>query len=577
MRILFSLLTILASTFSNDLISQIHQLDWAITGGSSDTEILNGLGSDGKGNVYLSGDFRGTVDFDPGPAVYNLTSSGIDDIFIQKLDSNGNFLWATSVGSTGDDQTYSLAVDPFGNVLITGYYQGTVDFDPGSGITNLTSAGANDIYILKLNSIGDFIWARSLGGAHNDYGLKIETDINGNIYTTGSFRLTADFDPGIGTQNHVSNGNSDVYISKLDSSGNYVWSKSFGGISIDRGGVIATDSDGNVYLGGSYRDTVDFDPGIGVSSIVAQGAFDFFVQKMDRNGNMVWVKSFGGTSQEYIRGIAVDDSKNVYLTGEFSHTADFDPGVGIFNLTSSGAAGYKDMFIEKLDSLGNLSWAHKIGDSLEEVGYDIAVNQIGNITITGTYTGGVDFDPSSSVYNLNSLGNFDVFVAEFSNSGNFNWASSVGGHSFDIATSLEIDKDDNILVAGYYSSDSIDFDPGVTNNWRINNGATDFYAFKLNKSLVGLNGFDNIFKFKLFPNPTKGEFEVSLNQFKGEIINLSIIDLQGRVIEERKISCSSNESLKERFNLTDSSNGVYFIAIRNENGVEVKKLILARE
>src|SRR5690606_23904636 len=143
----------------------------------------------------------GTVDFDPGVGVYNLTSLGYDDIFIQKLDSNGDFLWAKRMGSTGSNIGHSIAVDTAGNVYTTGTFGGTVDFDPGVGTFNLTSAGGVDIFIQKLDSNGDFLWAKRMGGIGREQGSSITIDALGNVYTTGSFEEEVDFDPGVGIYN----------------------------------------------------------------------------------------------------------------------------------------------------------------------------------------------------------------------------------------------------------------------------------------------------------------------------------------------------------------------------------------
>ena len=195
----------------------------------------------------------------------------------------------------------------------------------------------------------------AFGGTQLDYVNGMAVDSSGNVYTTGTFRGTADFDPGAGTANLTSNGNDDIYVSKLDSSGNYVWAKNFGTASCcEQGYGIAVDSSGNVYTIGTFKNTVDFDPGAGTANLTASGFLDAFVLKLDSSGNYVWAKSFTGTGNVYAASMAVDSSGNIYTTGYFTETADFDPGAGTANLTSNG--GY-DVFVSKLDSSGNYVWA----------------------------------------------------------------------------------------------------------------------------------------------------------------------------------------------------------------------------
>ena len=144
-----------------------------------------------------------------------MTSVGDWDIFVSKLDSSGNFLWAKQLGGTLPDLGYSIALDAFGNVYTTGLFQVTADFDPGADTFNMTSAGSFDIFISKLDSSGNFLWAKQLGGASDDYGYSIAVNTSGNVYTTGYFQDTADFDPGADTLNMFSVGGLDIFVHKM--------------------------------------------------------------------------------------------------------------------------------------------------------------------------------------------------------------------------------------------------------------------------------------------------------------------------------------------------------------------------
>jgi len=310
---------------------------------------------DSSGNVYTTGYFQETIDFDPGAGTTNLTAvvtaiSSNYDVFVSKLDSSGNFVWAKSFGGTSSEVSYRIAVDSSGNVYTTGYFSGTADFDPGAGTANLTSAGSQDVFVSKLDSSGNFVWAKSFGGSSLDIGYSITFDSSGNVYTLGIFRGTADFDPGAGTTNLTSAGINDLFVSKLDSSGALLWVKSFGGSENEIGYEIAVDSSGNVYTTGYFPGTVDFDPGAGTTNLTSTGSNDGFVSKLDSSGNFVWAKSFGGSSSDYLKSITFDSSGNIYTTGGFQGTADFDPGAGTTNLTSAGGA---DVFVLRLSSTDN--------------------------------------------------------------------------------------------------------------------------------------------------------------------------------------------------------------------------------
>ena len=306
-----------------------------------------GISVDGLGNVYTTGGFRDTVDFDPGPGTFNLTSANeYSDVFVSKLDSSGNFTWARRWGAGVFDDGRSIMVDGLGNVYITGSFFDTVDFDPGPGTFNLTSAGSFDVFVSKLDSGGNFTWARRWGGAGGfEEGLGISVDGLGNVYTTGIFEGTVDFDPGPGTFNLTSAGVVDVFVSKLDSSGNFAWARRWGGENYDDGTDIVVDGLGNVYTTGSFFDTVDFDPGPGTFNLTSAGNMDVFVSKLDSSGNFVWARRWGGIAFDQGWGISVDGLGNIYTTGDFQDTVDFDPGPGTFNLTN---ADNSDVFVSKL-------------------------------------------------------------------------------------------------------------------------------------------------------------------------------------------------------------------------------------
>ncbi|MCH2022647.1 MAG: SBBP repeat-containing protein [Saprospiraceae bacterium] len=313
--------------------------------GTSNSLQSHSITTDASGNVYTTGRFTLTVDFDPGPGIYNLTSiGGTRDIYIHKLDPNGNFIWAKSMGNGDYDEGRSITTDASGNVYTTGDFGGTVDFDPGPDTLNLTSNGQSDIFVQKLNSNGNFIWAKSMGDTDEERGQSITLDDFANVYTTGYFNGSADFDPGTGVNNLTSNGDSDIFIQKLDGNGNFVWAKSMGGLYEDEGVSISTDALGNVYTTGGFSDTVDFDPGPAVNNLTPSGA-DFFLQKLDNNGNFIWAARMGLTYGDYVHSMTTDISGNVYTTGVYAGTVDFDPGSAVNNLT---CIGWNDCFIQKL-------------------------------------------------------------------------------------------------------------------------------------------------------------------------------------------------------------------------------------
>ena len=443
--------------------------------GGVNWDSVSDVAVDSSGNIYTTGFFIGTVDFDPGVGTVNLTSvDDSSDVFVLKLDASGNYVWAKRFGGANSDDGGSLAVDSSGNVYTTGSFAGTVDFDPGVGTANLTSAGDDDVFVSKLDASGNYVWAKRFGGTSRESGSSV-LDSSGNIYTSGFFFETADFDPGVGTANLTSAGSADVFVSKLDASGNYVWAKRFGGTSYDFGTSVL-DSSGNVYTTGSFAGTVDFDPGVGTANLTSAGDDDVFVSKLDASGNYVWAKRFGGTSRESGSSV-LDSSGNIYTSGFFFETADFDPGVGTANLTSAGSA---DVFVSKLDASGNYVWAKRFGGTSRESGSSV-LDSSGNIYTAGSFAGTVDFDPGVGTANLTSAGDDDVFVSKLDASGTYVWAKSFGGTGGDGGGSVAADSSGNVYTAGSFVA-TVDFDPGVGTTNLTSVGNYDVFVLKLDAS-----------------------------------------------------------------------------------------------
>ena len=462
---------------------------WARSIGGGGADVGHSVAADASGNLYITGIFGGTVDFDPGPELFDLVSvADYYDMYVAKFDKDGNFVWARNMGGAEFDVAYSIAVDASGNVYTTGIFRGIADFDPGVGIASLISAGGQDIFVSKLDSNGNYVWAKSIGGLNSETPRAIAVDSNGNVYSTGAFLGTADFDPGAGLANLTSAGDTDIYISKLDSNGSYVWAKRIGGAGAvygDYSNDLAVDSSGNVYTTGSFDGTVDFNPGAGTANLISAGDDDIFISKLDTNGNFVWAKAMSGGSVEEGNAIALDPGGNIYLTGLFFGTVDFDPGAGTANLTSAGGS---DVFIARLDNNGGFLWAKSVGatdatDYLDS-GRDIAVDSSGYVYSTGHFAGSTDFDPGPGTTNLTSTGGVDIFISKLDANGDFVWARNtggtapIGGMAQDHGLGIAIGERGNLLVTGKFY-DTADFDPGPGTNLLTSAGDADIFLIKL--------------------------------------------------------------------------------------------------
>lgn len=471
----------LASLFLPTAPCHGQDFGWARQFGGAQADIGYDVTTDAAGNVYAAGYFEGVVDFDPGAGVANLTSGGGDDIFIVKLDSAGSLIWARSMGGPNDAHPWNVTVDSSGNVYTTGWFEGTADFDPGAGISALTVVGEFNAFVSKLDSAGNFVWAKLLGGSGYSEGDGVVVDNAGNVYTTGFFKGVGDFDPGPGVAAMTAAGNEDIFVSKLDSGGNFVWARHMGGTNYAYAIGLALDAGGNVHVVGSFAGTVDFDPGAGVVNLTSAAEEDVFICKLDSSGNYLWARRFGGGANDYGYDIAVDSAGNVVTTGSFFGTVDFDPGAGSFNLTSAGS---DDGFVSKLDSAGNFVWARRLGGPDFDFSSDVALDGDGNVYTAGLFTATGDFDPGAGVVNLTSVGGDDIFVSKLDSAGNFVWARAMGGSGNEFGEGIAV-RGDNVYVAGRFTG-TVDLDAGVGVASFTAQGDRDAFVLNLTSGSGGL-------------------------------------------------------------------------------------------
>jgi hypothetical protein len=459
-------------------LGQNLNFDWATQsfGGEGSQSQSISVTTDNEGNIYSTGWFTGSIDFDPGPGVFNLTSSDNSDTYIMKSDQNGNLIWVRQVaGNEGEynwEYSYSIATDNQGNVYITGQFFGTVDFDPGPDNFNLYCDNyTGSMFIQKLDFDGNFVWAKLICGdvESESKGKSIHLDNSGNILLTGYFFRTADFDPGPGVFNltNLTSGQqgtgTTIFILKLTNNGDFIWAKQIESLDMefgnDMGNAITSDFEGNILITGSFSRTLDFDPGPGVFQInidysVSDDYESIFLLKLDLGGNFIWAKHFESSMDSQGaegRSLTTDQFGFVYSTGYFSGTTDFDPGPGIFQLTAP--ISRDNAYVSKLDINGNLVWVQHIGNMWGPgvTGNQIIVDDLGNIYTIGIFQGSVDFDPGTGNFVLSEGG---TFIQKLDNNGGFIWAGELGGG----LPSGCRDNAGNLILSGRFGG-SIDVNP----------------------------------------------------------------------------------------------------------------------
>lgn len=456
-----------------------QSLNWAHSIEAS-SGVCKHVKTDSKGNVYAVGYFMNTQDFDPGSSVYNMSAGSGFDGFIVKTNKEGNFIWAKQIEALVDCRVVAIEIDEKDNMYLIGIFSDSIDLDPGPAKIKFRTKGLDDIYITKLDPGGNFIWGKTLGGTSRDYIYGLAIGSGGEVYTSGVFRNTVDFDPGSTVFDLTTTGSaSDVFILKLNKNGDFIWAKKIGNSATETANSICIDKKQNIIVTGDFGGTVDFDPGTGTANLSGISGNDLYILKLDSHGIYRWARSMGTTSYtgDYSSEVVIDDTGNVYICGSLKGTMDFDPGSGVDTRSCSSSQGI--LFIHKLDSNGIY---HKWLFLVDTKGYNpansIAIDKDNSLYITGTFGGdSIDFDPGpgKNIKYASSLGG-NIYVLKIRQDRTFEWVSTFGGKKSDQGKSIYVDKYKNVYVQGAFQ-DTVDFGTGK----KFTKSSYGYFWIKLNQ------------------------------------------------------------------------------------------------
>ena len=538
------------------------------------------------GNCYYTGSYLNFADFDPGPGTHLLysskTLSGWPNSFIVKLSPWGTLAWAKQFGSDTSGtppvnrvMSRSIEIDRFWNSYIIGEFSGKTDFDPNASSYHFVTPSSNGFhfFILKLDPNGALQWVKTIEG--NTQVSASHIDTQGNLYISGRYRGAVDFDPDTSsTQQLTAGGNYDSFILKLNGSGNFVWVKSFYGISIPNrteSKIVSIDLDtaGNIYSAGYYKGRIDFDPSqTQVTQLTNSTNTNYmFISKLDSLGNYVWVKDIRGGGD--LNNMVVDPQGNVYYTGRPDSLTDFDPDTGSYNLIISASG--TDIFIAKLNNGGRFAWANKINGTGQINARSILVDVNNNLILGGDFNSTANFS-FSSVNNLSANGT-DAYVSYIDSSCTPIWTKqfrSVNSNSLSLMGSMVLSPNGNLFSSGFHL-DSVDYDPSNTVHTQVapstaGNWGYSLFIQKMNLNQpVGISQEDKEeAEFLVYPNPTSDLVYV---KSPNKITSIVLIDLSGR---SYAISYNTNSGL---IDLSAIPNGMYLIRMKTTNGIVQKKLI----
>ena len=536
-------------------IQFIHAQDWlwAFSAGGTSADAAYSIATDEDGNLYLTGYF-GSDSIRFGSTI--LESLGGYDVFIAKYNDKGEALWARSAGSSGNDFGFSIAVDPTGNVCLTGSFQND-SLHIGPFI--LENKGGNDVFVAKYDALGNVLWAKSAGGAQDDDAYGIATDDQANIYITG--RMTSPsitFDTSIAFNSNQ--GFAEIFLVKFEAGGNVAWARTAAGSNNDEAYSVTTGSSGDVYITGFFRSlTIGFGNKLLLNTSPAR---EMFVAKFSFDGDVIWAKKAGGDLNDLAYSIRMLPGDNLMVSGSFrSDSIIF--GNTVLKNTQTGAL---DFFLTRYDTSGQAIAAVGGGGIFD----DHAFCTTGDISNSHFLAGGY-LSPEMVLSNgpLINHGDstYDMFILKYDPAGNILWSESIGGSEDDYINWLSPLTNNSIYIVGYFSSPSVTF--GKTT--LLNKGGGDLFIAKLETSSVAVRDIvQDQNRLWVYPNPAHESFTVELKDSESQSI-IGVYNTMGDSFYERNFTGKQELNIGSDLNV---GTGLYFISITNKNQQFIKKLII---
>lgn len=552
-----------------DVIAQVPVFSFANPLSSAGQEQTYGVVSDASGNSYITGNFSGTVDFNPSVTANNLTATGFTDIFVAKYNSTGQYQWAigyggSSVYNTGTD----IAIDATGNIYVTGYFSDVVDFDAGPGTATLSATTGNtDVFLAKYNSSGQLQWVTGISGAGNETANALVINPAGEILLGGNYDMTTDFDGSASTFTMTSNGAQDIFVAKYSSSGNFISAISVGGAGNDVCKDICVDGSGSFCITGGFDQSVDFDPSAASTLLIPAPGFnasDAFLAKYDNTNSLQWAFAIGNSTNDQAYSVAADQNGDFYTAGFYTGTVDFDPSVSTSYTTTS--AGGNDLFLAKYNSSGNFVWANTFGAAGNEHASALCTDIYNNVLMTGSFENTINFNPSlTATLNLTSNGFQDIFLTKYTSNGSLIWGFELGGTGADFAFSVHMPQNGTKVYCGGLYQATVDFDPSASTTTLTCAGTEDAFVAKYDDLTVGIkHESESVLKTTMYPNPFTDAVTIdSARDCKVELFNLT-----GQKLFEQELKAG-----KKTIDLTHLSNGIYFLKSSNDKGQNTSKIV----
>ncbi len=531
----FGLASVLTCCFALKVNAQTAPLkQWDRTFGGIDADSYPGIIQTPDGGYLVSGTSFSGIGGDKSGA--NL---GINDVWLIKVDANGNKTWDKTFGGNRYDGANRIVLTPDGGYLLGG----SSDSDMGNHLSQACK-GYNDYWVLKLDAAGNKLWDKRYGGPHHD-GLSVLKKTADGGYILGGHSWS---DMG-GDKSQAKRGPKDYWVVKIDAAGNKLWDKTFGSPSGESYlTCLVQTSDGGYMLGGWS------DGGIGGDkSQASKGEDDYWVIRLDATGNKLWDKTIGGDYNEALFGLAQTPDGGFLLAGNSLS--------GVAGDKSVPSKGNGDQWVVKLDASGNKLWDKAFGGQFSDWVWDLLPTADGGFVLGGQSLSGISGDKTAPLY-----GDRDLWLVKIDAAGNKRWDKSLGGTGFDEISGLAQARDGGLLIAA--STDS----PVSTDKSQPSRGGHDFWIIKLVPEILSVQEADAGLPLQISPNPSKGKFNLQLSNLTAPSAEVTVADLLGRVVLQKEIQVNDNR-LSEEITLPNAK-GMYLLQVKAGETLATRKIVV---
>ncbi|MEZ4721040.1 MAG: T9SS type A sorting domain-containing protein [Flavobacteriales bacterium] len=436
-------------------LAHSQEFDWAIRMAGRSSDIGNSILVDSDQNTIVAGSFYYSPILAILPTEIQFHSNGVSDAFIFKLDSNQHSVWHRQFGGIGMDRIRMIKFDSHDNIIAIGIFNDSVDFNPG-GVANVLEADTTNAFIMKLTSSGNLLWVRSFSGNESELS-SISVDPEDNIIVSGGYTGSVDFDPGIGVELRSTTASQEAFVAKLDSSGTLVWIRTFESNGYSYARTISTSDSGDVWIGGNFSGTIDFDP---TSQVVAETATSThaYIANLSSTGNYVQYAQFPSTNHANIMSIDHYQNGELAAVGYFSGSLEIEMSSGAWDTISTSSTTF---FLFRANANGKVIWQTSDESGLHNDPFYLTLDEYDNCLVSGR-------------------ANYNIWLSKWSPDGDSIFSFTLESESDSRAKSV-FTRNDDIYLTGYYQG-LADFDPGVNDYllpWQ--GGAQDLFVLKLNR------------------------------------------------------------------------------------------------